>query len=279
MNMPQELISSRQNPLIALTVKLADRKHREREGLFRFDGKKLFVEALAQGLPLTAVLIKESAAEAIVHAAGAYSLPSDCRAVLVPDELFERISEERAPEGVIGLCKHLMALHTGTDATLWREQVGALQGARLLFLESIRDPGNLGTIIRAARAFGVDLIVLSADCADIYNPRVLRAAMGTIFGQRILVANDLAEVIALYGKQSRVFAATLTENAARLGEVSLLQGDAVVIGNEGHGLSKTVIEAATDCIYIPMEPGVESLNAGVAASLLMWEMYRGGFRG
>ena len=279
MNMPQELISSRQNPLIALTVKLADRKHREREGLFRFDGKKLFVEALSQGLPLTAVLIKESAAEAIVHAAGAYSLPPDCRAVLVPDELFERISEERSPEGVIGLCKHLTALHTGTDATLWREQVGALQGARLLFLESVRDPGNLGTIIRAARAFGVDLIVLSADCADIYNPRVLRAAMGTLFGQRILVASDLAEVIALYGKRSRVFAATLTENAARLGEVSLLQGDAVVIGNEGHGLSEAVIEAATDCIYIPMEPGVESLNAGVAASLLMWEMYRGGCRG
>ena len=279
MNMPQELISSRQNPLIALAVKLADRKHREREGLFRFDGKKLFFEALAQGLPLTAVLIKQSAAEAIVQAAGGHSLPEGCRAVLVPDELFARISEERAPEGVIGICKHLKALHTSTDATLWHAQMGALKGARLVFLESVRDPGNLGTIIRAARAFGVDLIVLSADCADIYNPRVLRAAMGTIFGQRILVANDLAEIIALHGTQSRVFAATLTEHAARLGETSLVPGDAVVIGNEGHGLSEAVISAATDCIYIPMEPGVESLNAGVAASVLMWELYRGGCRG
>ena len=279
MNMPQELIISRQNPLITLTMKLTDRKHREREELFRFDGKKLFLEALSQGLPLTAVLLKQSAAGAIVQAAGECSLPEGCRAVLVPDELFERISEERAPEGVICLSRHLSALHTRTDAMLWREEARALQSARLVFLESVRDPGNLGTIIRAARAFGIDALVLSSDCADIYNPRVLRAAMGTLFGQRIFVASDFAEVVAAHAEVGRIFAATLTDRAVRLGETSLQPGDAVVVGNEGHGLSDTVIKAATDCIYIPMEPGVESLNAGVAASVLMWELYRGGHRG
>ena len=147
--------------------------------------------------------------------------------------------------------------------------------SRVLFLESVRDPGNLGTIVRAARAFGVTALVLSADCADIYNPRVLRAAMGALFRQQIFITKDFVEVVRARAEGSRVFAATLTENAVKLGEAKLLPGDAVVVGNEGHGLSRAVIDAATDQIYIPMEQGVESLNAGVAASLLLWELYRG----
>lgn len=279
MQMPQELITSRQNALVTLTVKLAERKHREREGLFRFDGKKLFFEALAQKLPLVAVLLKQSAAERIVQAAGEYSLPEHCRAVMLTDDLFDRISEERAPEGVICLSRHLADLHCKTSAEDWRKRPYSASGARVLFLESVRDPGNLGTIIRAARAFDVDALVLSADCADMYNPRVIRAAMGTLFGQPILVADDLAAVVREHTAHARVFAATLTENAVRLGETSLLPGDAVVVGNEGHGLSAAIIEAATDTLYIPMEPGVESLNAGVAASVLLWELYRGALYG
>ncbi|MBR7111481.1 MAG: RNA methyltransferase [Clostridia bacterium] len=279
MQLPNERIASRQNPLIVLTAKLADRKHREREGLFRFDGKKLFLEALLQELPLVAVLLRDSAAKGLVEAAAAYSLPQGCRAVLVPDELFDRISEERSPEGVICLSKRLERMHQEVDAKSWGESAFCKSPSRILFLESVRDPGNLGTIIRVARAFGASALVLSADCADIYNPRVLRAAMGTLFGQPVFVAKDFVEVVRLHARYARVFAATLTENAARLGEIALLPSDAVLVGNEGHGLSEAVIAAATDTVYIPMESGVESLNAGVAASVLLWELYRGGRHG
>lgn len=274
MQKPTEMITSRQNPLVTLTVKLADRKHREREGLFRFDGKKLFLEALAADIPLYAVLLSASTAEAILHAAAAYKLADGCRLVTLPDDLFCRISEERAPEGVIVLAHALAGLHRTLDVTEWSKQAPARNAARVLFLESVRDPGNLGTIIRSARAFGTDLLVLSADCADIYNPRVLRAAMGTLFKQPIVRTPDLAAVIRAYRETGRVFAATLDENAVTLGTNPFMAGDAVVVGNEGHGLSPEVIEAATGSIFIPMAEGVESLNAGVAASVLLWELWR-----
>lgn len=275
MQKPQEIITSRQNALLTLTAKLADRRHREREGLFRFDGKKLFLEALSAGLPLTAVLLRESSMEAILTAAAAYELPAHCRAVVLPDTLFDRLSEERAPEGVIALSKHLSTLHRTVTAAEWEAENPANGAARLLFLESVRDPGNLGTVIRSAKAFGADLLVLSADCADIYNPRVLRAAMGTLFTQRIVMTPDLHRVIAAYGKSARVFAATLDGRAVTLGSVAFRAGDAVLVGNEGHGLSAAAIAAATDRVFIPMAAGVESLNAGVAASLLLWELCRG----
>ena len=275
MQKPQEMITSRQNSLITLTVKLADRKHREREGLFRFDGKKLFLEALAADISLYAVLLRESACETILSAAAAYELPVDCRLVTLPDALFDRISEEHSPEGVIVLARPLAALHRTLSHAEWVAETPERSASRVLFLESVRDPGNLGTIVRSARAFGVDLLVLSADCADIYNPRVLRAAMGTIFAQRIVRTPDLAAVIAAYGA-GRVFAATLDDKAVTLGDVPFRAGDAVIVGNEGHGLSPAVIAAATGSVFIPMAAGVESLNAGVAASVLLWELYRGG---
>ena len=274
MQKPQELITSRQNPLVMLAAKLTERKHREAQGLFRFDGKKLFLEALLHHLPLVAVLLRESAVDAIMDAAGALALPEGCRSVILPDSLFDRISEEKSPEGVMCLSKRLDKIHKIITIDKWREQKFS-PSARILFLESVRDPGNLGTIVRAARAFGVDALVLSADCADIYNPRVLRAAMGTLFHQPIFVIEDFVDAVRHFATHTRVFAATLGAQAVRLGQAVLRPGDAVVVGHEGHGLSPAVIEAATDRIYIPMEPGVESLNAGVAASVLLWELYRG----
>ena len=274
MQKPGEMITSRQNPLVSLTAKLADRKHREREGLFRFDGKKLFLEALRADIPLYAVLLRESAATAILSAVESYCLPADCRLVTLSDGLFDRISEEHSPEGVIVLARPLADLHRTLDVAEWERVAPAKGAARVLFLESVRDPGNLGTVIRSAKAFGADLLVLSADCADIYNPKVLRAAMGAIFGQPIIRTPDLAAVISAYGKDGRVFAATLDEKAVTLGSLPFRAGEAVVVGNEGHGLSPAVVAAATGSLYIPMAAGVESLNAGVAASVLLWELCR-----
>ena len=275
MQKPQEMITSRQNGLLVLTAKLTERKHREQEGLFRFDGKKLFLEALTAALPLTAVLLRQSAADGILATAKDYTLPKDCRLAVLPDSLFDRLSEERAPEGVICLCRRLDRIHKTVSVAEWQAERPAASARRVLFLESVRDPGNLGTIVRSARAFGVDLIVLSADCSDIYNPRVLRAAMGTLFGQPIVVTPDFTDVVRDYGCHARVFAATLSERSVKLGEAVLRPGDAVLVGNEGHGLSEAALAAATDSIFIPMEPGVESLNAGIAASVLLWELYRG----
>lgn len=275
MQKPTEIIASRQNALLKLTASLTERKYREREGLFRFDGKKLFLEGLDAGIPLFAVLFRESSVDAIIDAAGDRQLPRECRAVILPDDLFDRISEERAPEGVICISHHLDKFHKIITIDKCRALNKEDFGGQTLLLESVRDPGNLGTIIRSAAAFGVSQIVLSSDCADLYHPRVIRAAMGTLFHTRVLIAQDIVGVVKSLSRFGRVYAAALDETARQLGDISFGEWDAVIVGNEGHGLSDAVLAACTDKVYIPMAPGVESLNAGIAASLLLWEFYRG----
>ena len=274
MERPTEIITSRQNPLIKLTASLTERKFREREGLFRFDGKKLFLEALDAEVPLFAVLFKESVCAAILDAVGDRALPKGCRAALLPDELFLRISEEKSPEGVICLAGRLDKFHkiiTINKRPLFEE---AFSAGHTLLLESVRDPGNLGTVIRSAAAFGVSQVVLSADCADLYHPRTIRAAMGTLFHTKVLVTADFTEAVAFLGKRGRVYAAALDADATPLGSTRIGENDSVIVGNEGHGISKETLAVATDTLYIPMASGVESLNAGVAASVLLWEFYR-----
>ena len=275
MQKPTEIIASRQNNLIKLTASLTERKYREREGLFRFDGKKLFLEGLDAAIPLFAVLFRESSADAILNAAGARQLPEGCRAVVLSDDLFDRISEERAPEGVICISRHLDKFHKIVTIDKCRTFEKEISRGQTLLLESVRDPGNLGTIIRSAAAFGVSQIVLSADCADLYHPRVIRAAMGTLFHTPVFVVEDIVAAVTSLSRCGRVYAAALDDTAMQLGSIAFGDGDAVIVGNEGHGLSKEVLAACTDKVYIPMAPGVESLNAGIAASVLLWEFYRG----
>lgn len=275
MQKPTQIIASRQNTLLKLTASLAERKYREREGLFRFDGKKLFLEGLDAGIPLFAVLFRESSVDAILGAAGDRQLPKGCRAVMLPDDLFDRVSEEKAPEGVICVSRHLDKFHKIITIDKCRALNKEDFKGRTLLLESVRDPGNLGTVIRSAAAFGVSQIVLSSDCADLYHPRVIRAAMGTLFHMNVLIAEDIVGVVRCLCGFGRVYAAALDETAERLGDISFGEGDAVIVGNEGHGLSDAVLSVCTNKVYIPMEPGVESLNAGIAASLLLWEFYHG----
>ena len=144
---------------------------------------------------------------------------------------------------------------------------------KALMLYSVRDPGNLGAIIRSAVAFGIEHIILSSDCADVYNSRTVRAAMGSLFKIRITTVADFASVIdAAKTNGRRIFAAELTDNAVAIDKVGLRAGDIFIIGNEGHGIDKSISALATGSVFIPICPETESLNASVAASVLMWEI-------
>lgn len=268
----QEIITSRQNPLVMLTASLAERKYRRREGLFRFDGKKLFGEALATGIPLHAVLLKESALESLRSMIA--QVPASVRVAVLSDAVFDRLSEENAPEGVIVIAPLLSNVGLGYRGDE-EDFARALLPGHTILLESVRDPGNLGTVIRSACAFGIANLVLSADCADPYHPRAVRGAMGTIFHHRIHVVNDPVAAVKTLLTRGRVYAATLQGDAKCLGSFAFGESDTVMVGNEGHGLSEALITAATDAVFIPMAEGVESLNAGVAASVLAYELYRG----
>ena len=191
------------------------------------------------------------------------------------DDIFEKISEEKSPEGVITIAKYIDKLQK--NATIYNSvHFLQMKNESIVLLESVRDPSNVGAIIRSAAAIGIDRLILSADCADIYHPRAVRGSMGTVFNQPIDRVSDLAATIAeLRQSGRRVFAAALDERAQSLGEFEILAGDTVVIGNEGHGLSSEVIAACSGSVIIPMSERAESFNAAVAASILMWEFAKG----
>ena len=273
----KEVITSRQNPTVKQICALLDKKSRRESGLFRFDGIKLFGEAVACGLSIERVVLSLGASgnvrDAVEREIGGGRLESS-RVLLVGEEVFSKISEERSPEGIVTVARALEQKHR-THTELDGFCIGREE--RILVAESLRDPGNLGTVIRSCAALGIDRLVISDDCADLYNPKTIRAAMGGLFRMDVDVipTRELAAAIGLLRASGRrVFAAALREDAHALGELELLRGDCFVIGNEGHGLSKSVISACDACAIIPMTEGSESLNAAAAAAICIWETVR-----
>ncbi len=270
-----EIITSRQNPTIVKIRKLTDKKYREAERLFRFDGIKLCVEAILSGVELEYILLDRERCDE-VHAriydmCGKYPEDTGARVILLENSLFDTVSEEKSPEGVISVGKYIDKFHK--IATINKEdELFCRNGDRVMLLEDIRDPGNLGTIMRSASALGIDTLVLCGDCADIYGSKVLRGSMGAVFRlNTVRVRDGAAAVEALRSSGRRVFAAALDDNAVSLDDIKLTSNDCVVIGNEGHGLSSDIIAACDGCVIIPMSAGSESLNAAIAAVIFMWE--------
>ena len=278
MNFDGEIIRSRQNRAVVELCKLTDRKAREVGKQFRFDGIKLLGEAIRNGVMPERVFFRESDFERltrqITDAYGATALDGVARILVLCDDLFDKISEEKSPEGVISIAKYIDKLQK--NATIYNSAYfSELKNRSVVLLESVRDPSNIGAVIRSAAAMGIDRLIISSDCADIYHPRAVRASMGTLFNQPIDRVENLGEVIAgLRASGRRVFAAALDENAVRLGGFAIQKGDCVVIGNEGHGLSPETIAACDRSVLIPMSGRAESLNAAVAASVLMWEFFK-----
>ncbi len=264
-------ISSRQNPYVMRVASLSDNKGRAREGLFKFGGFKLFSEAVACGIVIERVILREDAAPRLEGEVRRIMPKADI--CIFSESAFDKVSDEKSPEGIITVAKRIDKITK--IATI--DNIANLlpPDATVIALESLRDPGNLGTIIRSAAAFGIDTLILSADCADVYNTRTVRGAMGALFSRRILITDDFSALIKKLSEGGRrTLAATLSPDAETLGSAELLRTDCVVIGNEGHGLSDETVRACTNAVIIPMRSGVgvESLNAATAASIFMWEL-------
>lgn len=271
----KEIIQSRQNPLVKTVYSLLDKKHRRAMKLFRFDGVKLFSEALLCGVDIKHVVVSEGASEACrraVDTAIQSGALSDDKVIWVSESVFDKLSEERSPEGIITVASQLshVAELKGAEALL--EEIAP--GEPILLAEALRDPGNLGTVIRSCAALGIEALVLSADCADMYNPKTVRAAMGGLFRLRIYILPEGGMPSAIVGLKNTgrgVYAAALSRDSVDISKLTLKAGDCFVIGNEGHGLSDEVIKACSGSCIIPMRAGCESLNASAAAAICIWE--------
>ena len=277
--MPErEIIRSRQNRNIVALCKLTDRKEREKSRTFRFDGIKLLKEAVKNRLELQAVFLRESDGERILQELtddfGTDADKQIGRILTLSDDIFDRVSEEKSPDGAISIATYIdkfqkiVTIYNSADFS-------ELSGESIVLLESVRDPSNIGAIIRSAAAIGVDRLILSTDCADIYHPRAVRASMGTLFNQKIDRVEDFKGTIRMLQETGRrVFAAALLPQAELLGSFPVRTGDCVVIGNEGHGIRPETAAACGRSVLIPMSGRAESFNAAVAASILMWEFMK-----
>ena len=267
----KEIITSKSNPSVGFLSSLSEKKYRERYGLFRTDGIKLARELLERGITPETVYLRESSADKMLASFGGFT----SEAIILSDALFDRVSEEKSPEGVICVIKHLdnlkkiATIYNSADFPQgWKED-------RIMLLESLRDPGNLGTVIRSATALSMERLIISADSADLYNSKTVRASMGTLFGMKIDIVDSLphaAEILKGLGR--RVFAAALDREAVGLDKLALRASDCFAVGNEGHGLSAEMLTASTGKVFIPITEGAESLNAAAAAAILLWEHRR-----
>ena len=254
-----KVITSRNNERIKDIVRLRERKFRTESGRFFIEGIHLAEEYIRHcGFPAEVYFTEK-----------AYNSYRDFFALLpddilysVSDGVFEKISTESSPQGVLCVCKAKAFTQTLPE------------GKSFLFLESVRDTGNLGTIIRTAVSLGVEGIVLSPDCADIYNPKTLRASMGAVFAADIFMPAEFSAAVTAAKKYGKVYATALYDNSLELGKFNVCKNDSFIIGNEGQGITEEIRSLADNTVIIPMTGKTESLNAAAAAAIIIWEMTR-----
>ncbi len=245
----EERITSRKNPLLQQVKKLlSSKKAREEAGLFAADGTKLLQEAVRFFPGLETVILSDG-----VEA----DVPSHVRLVRVPGDVMESISPMSSPQGALFLCRL-------PEKTVFQPQKG------MLLLDGIQDPGNLGTMLRTADALNIPVALLEG-CADPYSHKVVRASMGAVFRIQVVQTTwaQVREACAAAEIPVAVTALSPRAEDIRRAEVKTM---AVVIGSEGQGVRKEILEKADRELIIPMNPHCESLNAAVAATIVMWQM-------
>lgn len=249
----EETIRSRKNPLIQQVRKLiSSRSARQKEGLFVADGTKLLQEAVRFCPGLQTVLLTEGVEVG--------ELPEHVRVVRIPEDVMESISPMEAPQGALFVCRT-------------PEQSGFQPKPGMLILDGIQDPGNVGTIIRTADALDVPVVLLEG-CVDPYNWKTVRASMGAIFRTLVAMSDWTSVQSACKALQIPIGVTALSDRAVDIRSAKVHEM-ALVIGSEGRGVRPEILAAADQELIIPMNPHCESLNAAIAAAIVMWQIRMG----
>ena len=244
------LITSLDNERVKKYRKLREKKYRDRLNLFLVEGWHLVLEAYRAGLVEEGILTEEVACEL------------DVPKIYVTQEIIKKITELDTPVPILALCHKV-------------KNDPQKIGQRILMLDGVQDPGNLGTILRSAKAFHVDTVILGTKTVDLYNAKVLRATQGMVFHLHV-IEGDLVELIPKIKKQGIPIYGTKVESGedVRKLETSAKTQYALVMGNEGNGVTEEVLSLCDHYLYIQMDSEVESLNVAVATSILLYELDR-----
>ena len=250
-----ERITSRRNPLLEQVRRLDTAALRRKAGVFLCDSPKLVGEAVQHGVSVQCVI----AADGVAFPEG---LPENVRRVTVPADVMASISPMPTPQGMLALC-----------ALPDMAAPARLSPGRYVVLDGVQDPGNVGAVLRTADAFGCDGVLLLTGCADPYSVKTLRSSMGAVFRTQPVSMTRQQAIAACREAHIPLLATAMSADAVDLRQADLCNA-AVVIGSEGQGICPELFAAAEQKIIIPMSPRCESLNAAVAATIVLWQMKR-----
>lgn len=258
------MITSRDNPTIKEIIKLQkSSKYRRECSLFTAEGVRLCRDAVLSGVKIEKLIYT---AQAMEKYSDDFKMISDLalEKIEVSNDIFLKISDTKSPQGLLCVISML-------DKRILLDKIE--NTGRYVALENISDPSNLGTILRTAEALGLDGVILSDNCCDIYSPKTTRGSMGAVFRMKFCIVKNFSEYIGnLTDSGIKTYAAT-PRDAVSVTKIDFKSG-IVLIGNEGAGLSDEAIDSCIARVKIPMGGRAESLNASAAAAILMWELIR-----
>ena len=254
-------IRSRDNSLIKLVSRLqSSSSARAENGLFVLEGLRLCSDAFLNGIRFDKLIVSFTAADKYNSEISEFSAIAD-ECIKVPDNLFEKISDTKSPQGIIALCRIPESAARSISPA-----------GRYVALENISDPSNLGAVARTAEALGADGLIVSSDGCDPYSPKVLRSSMGTVLRLPVFVLDNFSVQLKKTGLKT--YACVVDSSAESISEQKFSDGCAVIIGNEANGLTEKTVMTAYRRVTIPMKGKAESLNAAAAAAIAVWEMMK-----
>ena len=261
------IINSNENKNFKLCSQLAQKKFRDKLGLYLIEGPNLLEEAVNSHADIKLVVFHEknlSSAE-VSKKTGVYK---EAEVVGMSEKLFEKLAQTEASQGVLGIIKK----SSETQDEVGKKMLG--KASNVIILDRLQDPGNIGTIIRTAEAAGYRGVIVLKGTADLYSPKVIRAAAGSVFRMPVLFFESPAQAIEHLKKYDKKVVTTCLDAENNYYDIDLKKDIGLVIGNEGNGICRELIERSDIKIKIPMAGIVESLNAAVAAGIVMFEAIR-----
>ncbi len=238
-------------------------KERKKDNVFLAEGMKMFEEAPAEWIQ--EVYVEEAVFQKLERVSSIYIKLEQVGYEIVSEEVFKKMADTQTPQGILTVLKR---------PAYKLEELLQIEKPLFVLLEDLQDPGNLGTIVRTGEGAGVTAVLMSKNTVDIFNPKTIRATMGSVYRVPFVYVENVEDTIkSLHNANIKTYAAHLA-GKDYYDSFSFREGTAFLIGNEGNGLQKSTADAAFSYLKIPMEGQVESLNAAIATSLLMYEVHR-----
>lgn len=258
------VITSKDNSNVKQIIKLKkSAKQRKQDALFLAEGLRICVDAMKSKAKIKILVVTEKAIEK--HNSEFKELFSYAeKTICVSENIFALMSDTQSPQGFLCVIKTLDKI----------AEFDTIKGnGKYVALDNIQDPNNLGTILRSAEAFNVSGVILSKDCCDIFSPKVVRGSMGAVFRVAFIIVDNLKDYL-IENPFLNSYAAVVDGNPEKIIDISFKTPCVVVIGNEGNGIKQETVDVCNKKITIPMDGKAESLNASVAAAILIWEMMK-----